>query len=302
MAALQPHLHRQQPNAAVPPPVPPRPYRNIWAIGTNLGQNPSVWKQIRHSRFADAFRRASGTRLAHAGVKFAITMIPIPAVQNLVTTLEQKCRDKLREWQVSRNLAWIPTDHKKFDQQDREHFVKWQWKNPPGLDEFDRFRWKVSHGVEMVNKTVEILENQGIMADQPDHCQSASVCNDTARAISKFAYLVHRIEKFRAAVIGLKELCDETDKWLKHVEDQVQMTDFKNKVARLKTVHTFGPHHFKCDPTLCVFGDHTRLWENEHYKKIYEFLGPKLGTLINDSSQQFNQISTFQPQGWQSQQ
>lgn len=228
--------------------------RDLWKTGINLGENTSLTKRIRHSSALDMFRRKSASRIGRKAVSFGISFIPIPVVKKLVDAAVKKGLDKARAWQTKHKLG-----RETMDAQSKEKKVKWGWKDMD-VGSLDRYRWKVQHGVEVMNQALKkAVENEK---------DSVSVCNDWARPIAKYAYLRHRLTVLREKVSVIKVLCEDTEAWLNQVEDNVNASGIENKL-RMKAAEINATRrdwdHAHCDEKLCVHGSAKRFVE-EHKK------------------------------------
>lgn len=143
--------------------------RSLLAIGQDLAENPSWWKRIRHSKFADPFRRKSARRIGTKALSLtASILIPIPVVKGLVMgavkvglAQARKVQIKYKTGNDQGKFTHKGTEHTTLKGKDQSklddklaHDVKWGWK-ALDIEGMDRYRWKVKHGVEMLNDTYE---------------------------------------------------------------------------------------------------------------------------------------------------
>ncbi len=270
-----------------PPPPPPAPVvpackRDIITVGKDLAENPNIGKRIRHSRFADPFRRLSVNRLGQGAVKVAISVIPIPGVKQICARIEEIAYKRLMEWMTKNKL------HEHEHDADKANKIKWEWKSPPNIEDFDRYRWKIHHGIEMLWDSYNNL----IAAQN----ESTSICNDAAKAVQKWYYLRRRITKLRDAMERFRAMIEDTDEWLVQVDNKLQRDNMLTRVRNAaQQAHEWndGLSHLKCDPELCVFGDQSRLVNDPKYKAFLEskYGGKLVGELFSDVTRLFPDIT-----------
>lgn len=221
--------------------------RDLQDIAKGVVANPSVAKKALHSSFVAPFRSAANSKGSFAskvaapalqkGVSIALSKIPVPVVNDLLQkAFDAACvaiKKKLHERHVEapQNLA----EKVKFELKDiADQFQDW-----------DRYRWKVSHAAEQYNKvSEEVLA--GI---------NTAPCDTWVRVWSKYYYLGSRIAKLRASVEAVRAILLEVDVWLDSVEQsyastQQQVENQYNKdVAQLKIMQV----HDTCADNRCMF-------------------------------------------------
>jgi len=260
-----------------PPPPPPARQKDILDVGQRLYENPSLFKTIRHSRFADPFRRKSAYSLFQGAAQLALGAIPFPGLKELAQKMEEKGANYLKGKYAN---------YKRAKAQNLEHQVKWDWKKGFNIEQFDRYRFKVKHGLDEVKKSYDALINS--------NADSTSICNDASKAYSKFLYLEHRIGKFRQKIAELKVMAEETDQWLASVQEVIDKSDLEHKVmVAAAKAHEWGngSFHLDCKEDLCVYGDTDRIWEDEAYTDFRDTLGKIGGALLADATALFPDIA-----------
>ena len=222
--------------------------RKIWDLGKNFADNHSWFRRIRHSKYADPFRRKSVTRVGKIAINVATSFIPIPVVKDLVTGAVKVGLAKAREKQIKMKKGSQAND-------DYTHSTKWGWKDLD-VTMMDRYRWKIKHGVEVFNEAYKkASQNYG---------DSASVCNDWVKAVSKWCYLEKRIEKMQERVSILQELLSDSQKWLDDVKGNSAFDHNRDQLISIAHDIDQSPadgKHTDCDSTLCVHKTERRFFE-----------------------------------------
>lgn len=250
--------------------------RSLLAVGIDLAENPSWWKRIRHSKFSDPFRRKSVRRIGTKALSFtASILIPIPVVKGLVMgavkvgiAQARKVQIKYKTGKDQGKFTHKGTEHTALKGKDQgelddklAHDVKWGWK-ALDIEGMDRYRWKVKHGVEMLNDTYEkARRHEG---------STASICNDWARAIAKYYYLEKRTTILREKAEVIKALAQATIDWVDKVQLDLANSRVKEKLidkaAEISAHADKGDSHQDCDDKFCVFDSKRRFWSK--HKKI----------------------------------
>ncbi len=249
--------------------------RNLLIIGKDLAENPSWWKRVRHSKFADPFRRKSARRIGTKALSLtASILIPIPVVKGLIMGAVKVGLSKARAVQIKYKtgkdqgkFTHKGTEHTTLKGKDQDalddklaHDVKWGWK-ALSVEHMDRYRWKVKHGVEILNDAYK----KAVTHEDT----TASVCNDWARAIAKYYYLEKRANMLREKAEVIKALAQATIDWVDKVQSDIATSKVESKLiakAAEISAHSENDHHLKCDSTLCVLKHKQRFWTK--HKKI----------------------------------
>ena len=221
--------------------------RDLQDIAKGVVANPNVAKKALHSSFAAPFRSAAnskgsfGSKVAapvlQKGVSIALSKIPVPILNDLLAkAFDGACKaikKKLHERHVEapQNIG----EKVKFELKEiADQFQDW-----------DRYRWKVSHAAEQYNRAAEEVL-AGI---------STAPCDTWVRVWSKYYYMGSRIAKLRASVEAIRAILLEVDVWLDSVEQSYEstqqkvQTQYNKDVAQLKTMQV----HDTCSEDRCMF-------------------------------------------------
>ena len=220
--------------------------RDLWVVGKNFAENHSWFKSIRHSKFADPFRRKSASRVGKMAATIGTSFIPIPVVKDFVSGAVKYGLAMARERQLSRQRSEAVTP---------ETNTKWGWKDLD-VTMMDRYRWKIQHGVKVFNDAFKKAKD--------NENDSSTICNDFGKAVSKFCYLENRIKKMEDRVEILKALIADSEEWLNGITKDP--TFMANKVALQTkcdalTAGDATDQHNECADTLCVHKTDKRFWE-----------------------------------------
>ncbi len=246
--------------------------RSLWDTAVEYGENPSVWKKIRHSKFADPFRRKSVSRIGRKLIGLGVSFIPIPAVKDLVGKALDKVQEKIRSEQIKFKMRKHSV--KMPGKREGEGKIKWGWK-ALSVEDMDRYRWKVKHGVEMLNDAyAKAVKHES---------STASICNDYGKAIAKWAYLQHRIEVIEEKAEIIKELCELTLDWTKGIKEDPALLkiekELKEKAAEIEAAQD-GDAHWDCDQSLCIFSSGKKF--AVRHKKVVSGVSTVTSFLVND--------------------
>ncbi len=229
--------------------------RALWNTAKEMADNPSLWQRIKHSKKADPARRYQGD-LKHGhyknlakrigrgimtdGVTKLTQFIPIPIVKDIT----EKVYDKMSSFAVSMGHKYN-LNHAKDVGTKTKFMIK-----DLDVGDLDRYRWKITDSLQTFNKlatyAVNNLEN------------TAAICNDWGKAMSKYYYVRRRIGKMRVALAGLQETIDMTEAWLTEVETSkgkwgsLEEIDKEFIMISSEIVKIEGDEHAKCDSNFCV--------------------------------------------------
>ena len=220
--------------------------RDLQEIAKTVVANPTVGKKILHSSFLSSHRSAIQSKGAFAsyvasgvqkGVSIALNQIPVPLVGSILdkawTAACEAIKSKVHEKHI--NYPGNLGERVKFELKEISSQV----------EDWDRYRWKVSHAVEQFNKVCTEVQ-KGI---------SSAPCDTWVRVWAKYYYLGSRIGKLRESLEAVRAILLETDIWLDSVEksyatahSQIE-TQYNKDVAMLKTMQV----HDTCSDTKCMF-------------------------------------------------
>ncbi len=204
--------------------------------------NPSIGKRIRRSRALAGIRRGvhkpgvTWLNMSAKGIGFGISKIPVPILNDLLKAAWTATVKNLKAHSHKTALGGSPStaDRVKFELKELGDTVG-QW---------DRYRWKIAHAIEEVNKQVEECKK---MTNAP--------CDLWVKLLAKRMYLVKRVAKLRVSVVAVQEICHVTLTWLDQVEQNLELNEqkteqiFKKDVAQLKR---FAGAHGGCSPEFCM--------------------------------------------------
>lgn len=220
--------------------------RDLEGIAKTVVANPTLGKRFLHSKILSPHRRAVQSKEAMAsyvasglrkGVSLGLGQIPVPVVGAVVDKAFGAACDAIRKKHLQHHVTY-PAN--------LDERVKFELKDIGGeVEDWDRYRWKISHAVEQYNKTTMEVQ-QGI---------SSAPCDTWVRVWSKYYYLGSRIGKLRESVEAMRAILLEVDTWLDSVEQSYGNTQLQIKalydkdIAQLKTMQV----HDTCSDTKCMF-------------------------------------------------
>ncbi len=229
--------------------------RALWNIAKEMAENPSLWQRIKHSKRADPARRYQGD-LKHGhykrffkrvgkgimtdGVSKLTQFIPIPIVKDITG----KVYDKMSAFAVAKSHQYN-LNHAKDVGTKAKFMIK-----DLDVGDLDRYRWKITDSLQTFNKLASYALNN--LED------TAAICNDWGKAMSKYYYVRRRVGKMRVALAGLQETIDTTEAWLTEVENargewgtllelEKEFISVSSEIVKVE-----GDAHAKCYSSFCV--------------------------------------------------
>lgn len=268
--------------------------RALWNTAREMADNPSLWQRIKHSKRADPMRRyqgdlkhgrykAFGKRLGKgiltSGSKFA-QFIPIPIVKDIT----EKVYDKMSAFAVSKSHEYN-LKHAR----DVGTKAKFMLKDLD-VGDLDRYRWKITDSIETFNK----LLNYAI-----DNVEdTAAICNDWGKAMSKYYYVRRRIGKMRVALTGLKETIEITEQWLSEVEnargEYGTLLELEKEFIAISSeiVKIEDEAHAKCYNSFCV--NKTGLSSGRKHGGFFSRLGKVSNFVIDTGAPDFTDKGLYE--------
>ncbi len=222
------------------------PARDLEKIAKTVVENPTIGKTVLRSTALASIRSSIQSKGAFAsaaatgvrkGVSLALGQIPVPMVGSVLDAAWSKACDVLRSKMHGKHVDCPVNAADK---------VKFELKEIGSqVEDWDRYRWKISHAVEEYNKaSAEALKG---IASAP--------CDTWVRVWAKFLYLGSRIQKLRESVEAMRAILKEVDDWLVSVETSYEAahkqveSQYQKDVAQLKTMQV----HDTCSDTKCMF-------------------------------------------------
>lgn len=223
--------------------------RNMWALGAELVENPSLWTRIKHSKDGSFFRRAKSKKgstafsvVKKAGV-LSLKLVPVPVVKDLLSAAFDKAADASKQYYRDKKLG----DRSALNRIDK---VKFGWKELD-VQDMDRYRWKVADSVKSLNDAAQKF-NQSVPAIE----EKQDICDEWIKVTKAHAYAVRRSQKLRSRAETIKALCEQTIAWLDESDNKIR--DWKTSSARDAQQlfeNNHEDHHENCSETVCMLAD-----------------------------------------------
>jgi hypothetical protein len=221
--------------------------RNLWDLGNEYANNPSMLTRIMHSSKGTAVRRSvKGSTIpkifASAGA-YALKNVPIPILNDLLNAAVNKAYEVGKNYY--RNKYQKPKDAKTAE--DRINTVKFGWKDMD-VQDMDRYRWKVASSLEDLNKATDNFKK-----NYANILTEGNFCDEFIKVTTDFAYAHKRVEKLRKKATEIQVLTSLTLEWLNEVEGNLNTWAKDNKNALIGMASKVPSEgHVNCDPTVCA--------------------------------------------------
>jgi len=228
--------------------------KNVWDLGEEIADNPSLKTRISHSSKGTAFRRAFTSKgafvskLTGAGINvgsFVVKLLPIPIVAELSSSAIPKLYKFGKKKMNRRSKNHVAS---KWEAPSIETNVKFGWKSMSVAD-MDKNRWKIYHAVEDLNKTIS--KYQGRWFD------SGSLCSPLVDVATHHAYVLKRTGKMKEDLVKLIDLSLQTNDWLNGIEDDMKKAkeELKYMVVSRAEFFTNPDFHGNCNPSTCMISE-----------------------------------------------
>lgn len=221
--------------------------RNIWNLGFQAANNPSVAKQFLHSKTIHgakrSFQKKSGyARMAAKAVSFGSKFIPVPYVADVLNKGIQLASDKLRKYRIKQKKGAADSTDPSL-----EKLVKFTIKDL-NISDMDRYRLKIKEAQD------DFSAATGALAGEiGKHTESGDVCKAFFNVAEKRGYLVRRLIKMRAKTQALREITILIDKWCAEVEAQVNGWQRENNNVWQAMFESYpASTHENCPDDICV--------------------------------------------------
>ena len=231
--------------------VSPRP-RDLVILAQDYADNTSIFKRVLRSRALSPFRRGAHAPVSAAasaaakGISVGLGKIPVPIVNDLLGAAWSVTVSALRSKSHASKLGKptvTPADK-----------VKFELKELGGdVGDWDRYRWKIAHAIEQVNKQVDACNEM-----------KSGPCDLWVKLLAKRLYLRKRITRLRVSIESVKAICDGALHWLDTVAANVGTNEmmtaplFEKDVRQLKT---YAGAHAECSPEFCMHS--TKKWTSK---------------------------------------
>ncbi len=221
--------------------------RNMWSLGFQAANNPSVAKQFLHSPTIHGLRREFGKKAGflRTGQKIinkATGFIPVPYVADLINKAMDIAASRVRSYRIRQKKGAADSTDPSL-----EKLVKFTIKEL-NVSEMDRYRLKIKEAQEDFAKATQKLS-----ADLDKYTADHKMCSAFFKVAEKRGYVVRRLVKMRAKTAALREICAQTEKWCAEVESNVNGWQRDNSTKWKDMIEmSQGVHHEKCGDDICV--------------------------------------------------
>lgn len=221
--------------------------RNIWSLGFQAANNPSIGKQILHSKtihgLKRSFEKKSGYgKLAVTVVSKATSFIPVPYAADVINKGIAIASDKIRAYAISKKKGAADSTDPSL-----EKLVKFSIKELD-ISDLDRYRLKIKEAQEDFQKATN-----GFGASLGKHMATEDVCTAFFEVAEKRGYLVRRLIKMRASTLALREILDQIDKCCAGVEKGLNQWQNANSKAWRAMLESYPESVYtNCGDTICV--------------------------------------------------
>lgn len=220
--------------------------RNLWALGEELAENPSMWTRVKHSSKGTSARRVGKVsnipKAMAMGGAMALKQIPVPIVRDVLSAAVDKGYEMAKGYHRRK--------HQIGKAKDDEGRAKFGWKDMDVKD-MDRYRWKVTDSVKSLNTTTaKFNENFS------KYAADGRVCDAYVRVTKDYAYACKRSLKLRKKALAIRALCDHTLSWLDKVDRDLEHWAFNDAAGVSLKIKALGEGgHGACEPTVCAVRD-----------------------------------------------
>ena len=221
--------------------------RNIWSLGFQSANNPSVAKQFLHSPSIVGLRRefskkAGFLRTGQKIVNKATGFIPVPYVADVINKALDVAAKKVRAYRIKQKKGAADSTDPSL-----EKLVKFTIKDL-NITDMDRYRLKIKEAQEDFAKATGKLGG-----DLDKYTTEHKMCTAFFKVAEKRGYVVRRLVKMREKTAALREVCDQIDKWCREVENNVNGWQRENSTKWKEMVEmSQGVHHENCGNDICI--------------------------------------------------